>query len=84
MRVRQGRDHGHRGLPHPPVLAARTNQRNGEYGGDRFANRTRLDVEIVRDTREACGPDYIIIFHLSLLDLVERGNAREEVCPREL
>ena len=38
-------------------LVARTNQRNNEYGGDRFANQMRLDVEIVRDTREACGPD---------------------------
>ena len=39
----------------------------------------RLDVEIVRDTREACGPDYTIIFHLSLLDLVEGGSTWEEV-----
>ena len=31
----------------------------------------RLDTEIMRDTREACGPNYTIIFHLSLLDLVE-------------
>ena len=49
------------------------------YDGDRFANRMRLNVETVRDTREACDPDYTIIFHLSLLDLVEGGSAWEEV-----
>ena len=38
-----------------------------------------LDVEIVRDTREACGPEYTIIFHLSLLDLVEGWSTLEEV-----
>ena len=56
-------------------LVARKNQRNNEYDGDGFANRMR---EIVRDTREACGPDYIIIFRLSLLDLVEGKNTWEE------
>ena len=60
-------------------LVAQTNQRDDEYGGDRFANRMWLDVEIVRDTREACGPDYAIISHLSLLDLVEGGSTWEEV-----
>ena len=55
-------------------LAAQTNQTNDEYGGDCFTNRIRLAVEIMRDTREACGPDYIIIFRLSLLDLVEGGS----------
>ena len=58
---------------------ARANQRNDEYGDDRFANRTRLNMEIVWDTRVACSPDYTIIFHLSLLDLVEGGSAWEEV-----
>ena len=55
------------------------NQRNDEYGGNRFANRMRLDVEIVRDTREACGPDNTIIFHLSLLNLVEGWNTWEKL-----
>ena len=41
-------------------ILARTNQRNNEYGGDRFANQMQLAVEIVRDTRKACGRDYII------------------------
>ena len=58
---------------------ARANQRNDEYGDDRFANRTRLNMEIVWDTRVACSPDYTIIFHLSLLDLVEGGSTWEEV-----
>ena len=39
----------------------------------------RLDVEIERHTREACGPDYTIIFRLSLLALVEGGSTWEEV-----
>ena len=39
----------------------------------------RLDLEIVRDMREACGPDYTTIFHLSLLNLVEGGSTWEEV-----
>ena len=59
-------------------LVARTNQRNDEYEGGRFANQMRLDMKIVRDTWEVCGPDYTIIFHLSLLDLVEDGIAWEE------
>ena len=57
----------------------RTNQRNDKYGGDRFANRMRLAVDIVRDTLEACGRDYIITFRLNLLDLVEGGSTWEEV-----
>ena len=60
-------------------LVARANQRNDECGGDCFANRMRLDVDIVRDTWEACGPGYTIIFHISLLDLLEGGSTWEEV-----
>ena len=60
-------------------LVARTNQRNDEYDSDRFANQMRLDVEIVLNTREACGPNFITIFNLGLLDLVEGGNTWEEV-----
>ena len=58
-------------------LVARTNQRNGEYSSDQFANLMWLDVETVWDTREACGPDYTIIFHLSLLDLWRRRRWRK-------
>ena len=53
--------------------AARTNQRNDAWGGD-TAKRMRFAVEIVRKVREACGPDFIIVYRLSMLDLVEGGN----------
>jgi len=53
-------------------LSPRTNQRTDEYGGT-LLNRARLPLEIIRRTRTACGPDFIIIFRLSLLDLVEQG-----------
>ncbi len=56
----------------------RTNRRQDAWGGD-TARRMRFAVEIVRRIREACGPDFIIIYRLSLLDLVEDGNAWEEV-----
>ncbi len=59
-------------------IAARTNQRDDEWGGS-YANRIRLPVEIVRRTRERVGPNFIIIFRLSMLDLVEGGSTLEEV-----
>ena len=78
--VKQGRDHGQRGLPHiNQFLVDLTNQKNNKFGGDRFVNRMRLDVEIMWDTRKACGPDCTIIFHLSRLDLVEGGSTWEEL-----
>ena len=52
---------------------ARTNRRNDAWGGD-AARRMRFAVEIVRAVREACGPDFILIYRLSMLDLVEGGN----------
>ena len=73
------RSFGSKGYLIHQLLVARTNQRSVEYDGNCFANRVRLDVEIVRDTWEACGPGYTIIFHLSLLDLVEGGRTWEEV-----
>ncbi|NNC98705.1 MAG: NADPH-dependent 2,4-dienoyl-CoA reductase [Gammaproteobacteria bacterium] len=59
-------------------LVTRTNQRDDEWGGA-FANRMRLPVEIVRAVREAAGDDFIIIYRLSMLDLVEQGSSWEEV-----
>jgi len=56
----------------------RTNRRTDRWGGD-AAQRMRFAVEIVRRIREACGPDFILIYRLSLLDLVEHGNAWDEV-----
>ncbi|SEK64233.1 2,4-dienoyl-CoA reductase [Pseudoxanthomonas sp. GM95] len=58
--------------------AARTNQRSDAWGGD-AARRMRFAVEIVRRVREACGPDFIVIYRLSLVDLVEGGNAWPEI-----
>jgi 2,4-dienoyl-CoA reductase (NADPH2) len=54
-------------------LVLRTNRRTDDWGGS-FANRARFAIEIVRRTREAVGPDFIIMFRLSMLDLVEGGS----------
>ncbi|RBE92267.1 NADPH-dependent 2,4-dienoyl-CoA reductase, partial [Xanthomonas oryzae] len=58
--------------------AARTNQRSDAWGGD-ASKRMRFAVEIVRRIREACGPDFMIIYRLSLVDLVENGNQWQEI-----
>ncbi|MFZ4482278.1 MAG: FAD-dependent oxidoreductase, partial [Rhodoferax sp.] len=59
-------------------IAARTNQRDDEWGGS-YENRIRFPVEIVRRTRERVGPNFIIIYRLSMLDLVEGGSTLDEV-----
>ncbi|MGB5621747.1 MAG: NADPH-dependent 2,4-dienoyl-CoA reductase [Gammaproteobacteria bacterium] len=59
-------------------LVTRTNHRRDRWGGD-FHARSRLPVEIVRRTREALGEDFIIIYRLSMLDLVDDGSSWEEV-----
>jgi 2,4-dienoyl-CoA reductase (NADPH2) len=59
-------------------LCERTNQRSDEWGGS-YANRMRFPVEIVRQMREKVGKDFIIIYRLSVLDLVEGGQSIEEV-----
>lgn len=59
-------------------LVSHTNQRNDEWGGE-FANRMRLPVEIVRRTREAVGEDFIIIYRLSMLDLLDSGSNWDEI-----
>lgn len=59
-------------------IAARTNKRTDKWGGP-FENRIRFAVEIVRRTREAVGRDFILIYRLSMLDLVEEGSTWEEV-----
>jgi 2,4-dienoyl-CoA reductase (NADPH2) len=56
----------------------RTNHRTDEYGGA-IENRMRLATEIVAAVRQAVGEKFIIIFRLSMLDLVEGGNTWEEV-----
>ena len=57
---------------------ARTNQRDDRWGGD-AAQRMRFAVEIVRRVREACGPDFIIVYRLSMLDLVDGGSDWTEI-----
>jgi len=59
-------------------IAPKTNHRSDEWGGS-FENRIRFAVEIVRRTREKVGPNFIIVFRLSMLDLVEDGSTWEEV-----
>ncbi len=59
-------------------IAARTNHRDDAWGGS-YENRIRFPLEIVRRTRERVGKNFIIIFRLSMLDLVEGGSTLDEV-----
>jgi 2,4-dienoyl-CoA reductase (NADPH2) len=59
-------------------LCARTNRRQDRWGGS-IENRMRLPVEVVRRIRAAAGPDFIIMYRHSVLDLVEGGNTWDEV-----
>lgn len=59
-------------------LVAHTNQRSDDWGGS-YENRMRLPLEILARMREAVGPDFIIIYRLSMLDLVPDGSSWEEV-----
>ncbi|QHC28108.1 NADPH-dependent 2,4-dienoyl-CoA reductase [Streptomyces sp. HF10] len=59
-------------------IAARTNHRTDRWGGS-YENRTRFPVEIVRRVREAVGEDFIIVYRLSMLDLVPGGSSHAEV-----
>nr|WP_318384312.1 NADPH-dependent 2,4-dienoyl-CoA reductase [uncultured Enterobacter sp.] len=58
-------------------LAARTNQRDDEWGGE-YAKRMRFAVDVVRAVRERVGAEFIIIYRLSMLDLVEGGGTFDE------
>jgi 2,4-dienoyl-CoA reductase (NADPH2) len=59
-------------------LTTYTNRRTDEWGGS-YENRMRLPVEIVRRVREAVGKDFIIIYRLSLIDLIPGGSTWDEV-----
>jgi 2,4-dienoyl-CoA reductase (NADPH2) len=59
-------------------ISSKTNKRTDEWGGS-YANRIRFPVEVVRAVREAVGREFIIIYRLSMLDLVEDGSSWEEV-----
>jgi 2,4-dienoyl-CoA reductase (NADPH2) len=58
--------------------APRTNQRSDKYGGN-SENRRRFPVEIVEAVRKACGKDFIIVFRMSMMDLVPGGSTHEEI-----
>jgi 2,4-dienoyl-CoA reductase (NADPH2) len=59
-------------------VAPQTNLRDDEWGGS-FLHRIRFPVAIVRRTREAVGPNFIIVYRLSMLDLVDGGSSWDEV-----
>lgn len=59
-------------------LVAHTNRRTDEWGGS-YENRMRLPVEVVRRLRAAVGEDFIVIYRISLIDLVPDGSTWEEV-----
>ncbi|MFC3612423.1 FAD-dependent oxidoreductase [Lutimaribacter marinistellae] len=59
-------------------LVTHTNKREDRWGGS-YENRMRLPLEVVRRTREAVGSDFIIIYRLSMIDLVPNGSTFDEV-----
>ncbi|MBN9288973.1 MAG: NADPH-dependent 2,4-dienoyl-CoA reductase [Gammaproteobacteria bacterium 39-13] len=59
-------------------LASRTNHREDGWGGS-YANRMRFPIEIVKRTRQAVGKNFIIIYRLSMLDLVKDGSQWQEI-----
>ncbi|WP_435256768.1 FAD-dependent oxidoreductase [Thioclava sp. FR2] len=59
-------------------LVRHTNRREDRWGGA-YENRMRLPVEVVRRVREAVGPEFILIYRISLIDLVPNGSTWEEV-----
>ena len=59
-------------------IVTHTNKRTDRWGGS-YENRMRLPIEVVRRVREAVGTDFIIIYRLSMIDLVPNGSTFEEV-----
>lgn len=59
-------------------IAKRTNHRTDSWGGS-YENRIRFALEIVKRVRKECGANFIIVFRLSMLDLVEDGSTWDEV-----
>ncbi len=59
-------------------IVQHTNKRTDEYGGS-YENRIKFPIEIVRKAREKAGKDFIIIYRLSMLDLIQDGSSWEEV-----
>lgn len=59
-------------------IVKRTNKRRDSWGGE-YKNRMRLPIKLVKQIRAAVGKEFIIIYRLSMLDLVEQGSSWEEV-----
>lgn len=59
-------------------LVKHTNQRTDDWGGQ-YENRMRFPVEIVKAVRQAVGEDFIIIYRLSMLDLIPGGSEWSEI-----
>jgi len=59
-------------------ISKHTNKRTDDWGGN-YSNRIKFAIEIVKQTREAVGKEFIIIFRLSMLDLIKDGSTKEEV-----
>ena len=59
-------------------ICTQTNHRTDEWGGA-YENRIRFPVEIVKAVRAAVGPEFVLIYRLSMLDLVEEGSSWEEI-----
>ncbi|MFT6835761.1 MAG: 2,4-dienoyl-CoA reductase (NADPH2) [Francisellaceae bacterium] len=59
-------------------LVSRTNKRNDKWGGT-FAKRMKFAVDIIKTVRQTVGNDFIIMFRLSMIDLVENGSSWEEI-----
>ena len=59
-------------------IAKKTNKRTDEWGGD-YENRIQFPINIVKRVREKVGPNFIIIYRLSMLDLVDEGSTWDEV-----
>ncbi|WP_146588437.1 NADPH-dependent 2,4-dienoyl-CoA reductase [Puniceibacterium confluentis] len=59
-------------------LVTHTNRRDDRWGGS-YENRMRLPVEVVARVRDAVGPDFILIYRLSMIDLIPNGSTHEEV-----
>ncbi|WP_460272718.1 oxidoreductase [Celeribacter sp. ULVN23_4] len=59
-------------------LVTHTNRREDDWGGS-YENRMRFPIEVVKRVREAVGPDFIVIYRISMIDLIPNGSTWEEV-----
>ena len=59
-------------------LVEKTNQRTDEWGGS-YENRMRFPLEVMRRTREAVGPNFILIFRIAAMDMLQGGMSWDEI-----